>query len=143
MQANGLVIVCTLNICTDLRSSVGPAVRHRKDNTMSDPTFKCPINLNLNGSFVIPTGADSYVAGHINPDLRLDTLDSFLDSLESCLKDDKALEKALTSRFSRVVAAAAKETRAGGKPLDCALEITCNVDPATHDMKMTFRLIGE
>ena len=110
---------------------------------MTDPTFKCPINLNLNGSFVIPTGADTYTAGHINPDLRLDTLDSFLDSLERCLGGDKSLERALTSRFSRVVASAAKEARINGKPLDCTLEITCNVNPATHDMKMSFRILGD
>lgn len=107
---------------------------------MTDPTFKCPIHINLNGSFVIPTGADTYVAGHINPDLRLDTLDSFLDSLEQCLKNDKALEKELTSRFARVIAAATREARTNGTPIDCSLEISCNVDPTTHDMKMSFRI---
>lgn len=110
---------------------------------MTDPTFKCPINLNLNGSFVIPLDAKTYVAGHINPDLRLDTLDTFLDTLERCLKDDKAVEKEVGSRFARVMANAVREARINGTPIDCMMEIGCEVNPTTHAMKMTFRIKGE
>lgn len=104
--------------------------------------LQAPININLDGNFVIPRGADKYVAGQINPDLRLEHLDAFLQQLEAAFKEVKDKDgydglARLNHSFGAVIASAAERLRreTGGS---CTLSISMTLDPSTHAMTYDF-----
>lgn len=111
---------------------------------MSNP-MDAPININLDGSFVIPRGADRYVAGEINPDIRLEHLDAFLQQLNSNMgtrtKEGPTLSSAMEKGFAEILAQAAKRLKADVvDAASCLLQIKVKIDPKDNSMVYDFAL---
>jgi hypothetical protein len=111
-----------------------------------------PIQINLDGSFAIPRDGVPYVVGDINPDLRLEHLDAFLEQLNKFMGrrdgERRDLEVAsipsqIDSAFARVIADAAKGIKMKTEAVSCILEVDCEINPATNTMKYKFCVTGE
>ncbi len=106
-----------------------------------------PILVNLNGDFTIPRDGVPYVVGEINPDLRLEHLDAFLQQLNDLMRKDKGIEfsslpESLNSGIAQVIAGMAKQIKLKTKAVDCNLRIECEIDPATKKMTYNFSIKG-
>lgn len=92
------------------------------------------ININLDGSYVIPDEADRPVAGSISGDLRLAQLDAFLKTLNNTLSTEKTAGK--FDEFLSKVLALLKEKQ--NPALE--IEITSVLNPQTNSLTYKFRV---
>lgn len=106
------------------------------------PILGAPIQINLNGSFVIPREGTPYIVGQISPDIRLEHLDAFLGELKDLLLEKENLDtkdKVITG-FGGVIANVANSIKAlpGQKVEDFILEIECGLLPDSNKMTYSF-----
>lgn len=109
-----------------------------KKEQRANAITSAPIFLNLDGRFAIPRTAKRYVAGDINPDLRLETLDAFLEQLADAVNDDTA-EKIKTA-LPLVIAEMRKNLKGEIGDANCKLVIGCKINPTSHCMEYTFEV---
>lgn len=109
-------------------------------------TQHCPIQINLDGNFVIPRDGMPHVVGHINPDLRLECLDSFLGQLSSAIDENRQKGKdvvgELNDGFASVIAKAFRGVKTMAPNINLTLDVKCDVDPKTHSMTFSFCING-
>ncbi len=109
-------------------------------------TQHSPIQINLDGNFVIPRDGMPHVVGHINPDLRLECLDSFLGQLDAALAEGRKAGKdvvgELNDGFAAVISKAFRGVKTMAPNVNLILDVTCETDPKSHRMTFSFCING-
>ena len=95
---------------------------------MTNPTFLCPINLNMDGSFSITHSDRTVSTGDINADVRLAALADFLSVVDDALKENPEMIES----FGQLVA---KQATATGKS---TITVSMVLDPETQRATFTF-----
>lgn len=110
-------------------------------NTQRNSILGAPINLNLDGSFVIPQGGVRFVAGNINPDLRLHHLDAFLEQMAEAMEGSEVPAQ-LVASFPLLLDGMRRDLIGELKSAGVKLSISCIIDPKTHCMTYSFDMVA-
>jgi len=106
-----------------------------------------PILINLDGSFTIPRDGVPHVVGHINPDLRLEHLDAFLQQLNETMAKEKGIDYSslpltLSDAAAKVIGGMAEQIKLRTSAVECKLKIECELEPKTNRMTYSFTITG-
>lgn len=105
--------------------------------------FDSDILINLDGKFVIPRDGMKPIVGELNPDLRLQHLDAFVEQLNYVLGEHPNVAEELSGNFASVIRKAKSsmldELDLKGRA-ECQLKIGCQIDPKNKNFTYTFTL---